>query len=46
MARYRHTSDHAQLFPTLGLELEPGQEFETDQDVNHPDLAPVEGKEK
>jgi hypothetical protein len=42
MARYRYTGEDARSLPELGLDLEPGQEFETDQVINHPDLVPVE----
>lgn len=38
MPRYRHIGDQPRSFPELGLDLEPGQEFETEQPVNHPDL--------
>ena len=42
MARYRYTGEDARSLPELGLDLEPGQEFETDLVINHPDLVPVE----
>lgn len=38
MPRYRHIGDQPRSFPELGLDLEPGQEFETEQPVSHPDL--------
>lgn len=38
MPRYRHIGDQPRSFPELGLDLEPGQEFETEQPVDHPDL--------
>lgn len=42
--RYRFTGDTAQSFPGLGLELEPGQEFETDEEIIHPHVVKVEPK--
>ena len=45
MPRYRYTGELACSIPTLGLELEPGGEFETDQPVEHPDIEPVEAEE-
>lgn len=41
MPRYRYKGELACTIPELGLDLDPGDEFETDQPVDHPDLEPV-----
>ena len=38
MPRYRHVFDQKRIYPALGLELEPGEEFETDQVLDHPNF--------
>ena len=36
MPRYVWTGPSPQLIASIGLEVEPGQEFETDEELNHP----------
>lgn len=41
MARYVYRGDQPRSFDTLGLLLEPGEEFETPEEISHPDIEAV-----
>ena len=43
---YRYTGTEEKHVPTFGATLKPGDEIETQQAVNHPDLEPIKEDEK
>lgn len=40
--RYKFTGKETMTFPTLGIELNPNEEFETENNTNSPYLEEVE----
>lgn len=41
---YRNKTEHQILIPNVGL-IEPGAQFETEQELNHVTIEPVKAKE-
>lgn len=44
--KYRYTGDAPQVIPSHNIEVEPGQEIEVEESINHPDFQPVKEKPK
>lgn len=43
MVKYRYTGSDERVFPTLGLTLQPNQEFEAPEGFKSTDVSPVAG---
>lgn len=41
MPRYRWVGETRVQFPTVGVEVDPGEEFDSDEELNHPLLEKV-----
>lgn len=46
MKTYKYTGKEEKHFPDLERLLKPGETFETDKHVNHPEIEPVETTHK
>lgn len=46
MAQYKFNGSTPVSIPALGLELQPGQVFETDEEINHSDFDLIKTKPK
>ena len=46
MKTYKYTGNEEKHFPDLEVLLKPGETFETDKEVNHPEIEAVDDKHK
>jgi hypothetical protein len=42
--QYRYNGSHPISIPALGLELKPGDTFESDEKLNHSDIEQIKAK--
>ena len=42
--QYRYNGSHPISIPALGLDLKPGDKFESDEKINHSDIEKIKDK--